>query len=103
MNKNKKQNLVSQDLNALKGSGIKISRGEMYKQGRRFMDENSSLFNEANTERRVLGMKKFYTRKGWNWPPKKHPIVTTVHLINSYYGKEVCKHTPKDELENKLK
>lgn len=91
-----------QAVNQLKDSGCKISRGAMYRDHKRFIEENESAIQEAKREQKVLQMKKHYLRKGWTFPPKQHPHATIVHLINGYYGKEVCKHTPKDELEEKL-
>ena len=105
MNKKDKKILFyqdSQDIEVLKSQGIKISRTEIFKAGQRFIKENTEVLAEARKEKIVLNMKRFFERKGWRFPPKKHPIVSVVHLINEYYGKEVCKHVPKDELEKKL-
>lgn len=86
----------------LKSSGVAISRRNIRQLNARFARENQSLLSEASREREVLRMKAFYTRKKWQWPPRQHWILTTVHLINGYYGKELVKHVPKDELETKL-
>lgn len=81
----------------LKNSGIKISRSAIAAGQHRFFKENESLLEEARRETAVLRMKRFYEIKKWRWPPQKHPNVTIVHLINGYYGKEVCTHIPKND------
>jgi len=98
--KNKKiKELTTQTVEVLKSQGVKISRGNIYALGKRHVQENASAISEGQQEQSLLRMKSFYKRKGWLWPPKKHPVVTIVHLINKYYGKDVCIHTPKDAME----
>ena len=102
MKNTKKQNNITQSIEVLKSSGVKISRQELFNQGKRHYEENESALIEAQREGKVLRMKKYYRHKGWSFPPTHHHIVSTAHLLNVYYGKEVCKHTPKDDLEKKL-
>jgi hypothetical protein len=83
----------------IKSSGCKISRKAINDGMRRFVKENESLLAEAQRERSVLKMKTFYTRKGWEFPPKVHKYKTVCDLINGYYGKELVKHIPEDDIE----
>lgn len=85
--------------NKLKSSGVGISHSNIFKLGRRNSEENGLMMAEADREQKFLRVKKHFMKKGWNFPPKSHPYVSIVHLINSYYGKEVCIHTPQDDLE----
>lgn len=75
---------------------------KIVKDHHKFLDENQSVLSEAAREQKVLRMKRGFLRRGWQWPPKTHRHVTVVHLINNYYGEEVCKHLPQDELERKV-
>jgi hypothetical protein len=97
-----KRNFNAESLNQLKSEGVKVSRKVMAEGGKRYYQMNESAIQEGAREIRVLNMKRFYNKRGWSFPPKSHPIATTVHLINGYYGKDVVKHTPKDSLEKKL-
>jgi hypothetical protein len=83
----------------MKSSGCKISRKAINDGMRRFVKENESLLAEAQRESSVLRMKGFYKKRGWEFPPKVHRYKTVCDLINGYYGKELVKHTPKDEIE----
>lgn len=98
-NKDHRQILKRTDIEVIKSSGVKISRKEIIRGGSRFVEENQNQLNEAERERRVLNMKKYFKRRGWEFPPKTHHIVTIVHMLNGYYGKEICQHLPKDKLE----
>ena len=89
----------TQHTEIIKSQGCKISRKAINDGMRRFVKENESLLAEAQRERSVLKMKTFYTRKGWLFPPKTHRYKTVCDLINGYYGKELVKHTPPDEIE----
>jgi len=92
-----------QQSNMVKSSGVKIARKHIINDNARFRKENESQLHEAFVENKVLKMKRFYKRRRWDWPPKTHHIATVVHMINGYYGKELVEHTPKDELEQKMK
>ena len=91
-----------QQANMLKHSGIKISRSSMMRGQANFQKHNQEALAEAYRETKVLNMKRYFTKNKWSWPPKKHHILTICHLINGYYEKDICKHTPKDALEKKL-
>ena len=97
-----KRNFELETTNELKESGVKVSRGVIAQGHRRYYEKNESVIQEGAREQRVLKMKRFYTRRKWQWPPKRHHIATVVHMINGYYGKEVTKHTPKDSFEDRL-
>lgn len=93
--KNKKIKIrVEQTYNKLKSDfgGLAISRSEIAKGYNRFRNENESLLAEAQREQSVIRMKRFYTNKGWSFPPKSLSNLTMVQLINGYYGKEVTKY-----------
>jgi len=97
-----KNNLLG-SVNKIKSTGVGISHKEIIKDGLRAYKENASEIALAEREQSVLRMKSYYRKRGWSFPPKTMASVTNVHLINEYYGKEVCVHTPKDKLEKKLK
>ena len=99
----KKQEAIAQSFNLIKSTGVTVSRRNLWKLGNRAYVENQDLIIEAEKEQTVLRLKRFYERKGWAFPPKTMNKATTVHLINEYYGKEVCKHTPLDKMEATLK
>ena len=98
-----KQIAIQQSLNMLKSGGITVSRRNLRGLANRAYKENESLIAEAEREQTVLRMKRHYEYKGWTFPPKTMVNATSVHLINEYYGKEVCKHTPEDKMETTLK
>lgn len=100
--KQEKKIRTIQGIELIKSQGVSISRGNIKKLDRRAYVENASVMAEGARERAVLRMKSFYKRKGWSWPPKTMRSVTNVHLINGYYGKELVKHNPEDELEKKV-
>ena len=83
----------------LKSSGVKVSRANLWRDHRRYLEENRELITEGQREMRVLNMKRFYKKRGWKFPPKSHKDVSICHLLNVYYEKDVCKHIPQDELE----
>lgn len=85
--------------NSLKSDGVKISRGNILKGHRNFLKHNQEALSEGYREQKVLKMKRYYKKRGWDFPPKSHKIKTICDLINGYYEKEVTKHTPRDELE----
>ena len=102
MNKEEKKIKNAQGIEIIKSQGVSISRWNIKKLDHRAYIENASVIAEGARERAVLRMKSFYKRRGWAWPPKTMRNVTSVHLINGYYGKELVKHDPKDELEKKV-
>jgi len=90
---------LQKQVEIIKETGVKIDRKHIYGDYMRYTKENQSALKEAQDEMKVLRMKKFFKFKGWNFPPETHKATTVVHLLNNYYGKEVCRHEPKDELE----
>lgn len=103
MKKKAKRNINKENIEILKSQGLGISRSVIQEQDRIFYKENESAITEGAREMKVLNMKKFFVRKGWTWPPRKHKEVTICHMINTYYGKDIVKHTPEDNLEKILK
>lgn len=98
-----KRNIGNENIEVLKSCGISISRAAMKENDRRFYRENESMIVETQRENRVLRIKQYFERKKMMWPPLQHPNVTICHLINSYYGKDLVKHVPKDKLEKRLR
>jgi len=77
-----------QEVESLKSSGIKVSRHQLFSLGRSYYENNKEVINEGEKEMKVLNLKKFFRRRGWNFPPRiAEPH--TADLINSYYGKHL--------------
>lgn len=89
-------------VNKLKSTGVGISHRNIIKDGLRATQENQSELALAEREQTVLRMKSYFKRRGWTFPPRGMASATMVHLINEYYGKEVCVHDPKDKLEKQI-
>jgi len=95
----KKREAIQYSVEVVKSSGVKISRKNIFKDSLRFFKENDLVLSEAHREAKVLSMKRYFLKRNWTWPPKTHKNATTVHMINIYYGKVICKHVPQDDLE----
>jgi len=80
----------------MKSSGTTCSRKELYKMGCRFYENNREILDQANKEMKVLNMKRFFTRRGWTFPPKKAKP-WQADLINEYYGKHLVDYSQENE------
>lgn len=99
----RKRNFSRENIEVMKSQGTSISRSVMKGHDIKFYKENESVISECQREMRVLRMKRHFLKKNWAWPPRQHHIASICHLINVYYGKELVKHVPKDNLEKLIK
>lgn len=79
-----------QATNAVKNTGVKISKKNIIRDHYKFLQENAKVLDEARLEQDILAIKRFYKRNKWAFPPKTHIIQKVVDQLNAYYGEGTC-------------